>query len=65
MKNKFKPGQLVRRKNGGTNLHYVVDTRYPIMLIYTIQGQFLKNNGKYLEVYQTDYELVKNSENGK
>jgi hypothetical protein len=58
MKNKFKPGQLVRKKKAGINLHYVVDTKYPMMLIYTIQSQFLKNDGTYLEVNQSDYERV-------
>jgi len=52
---KFKRGQLVVNKNEGYNLYYVLESDYPVMLVYCIESSQQAKEGKTTEVQQNDF----------
>lgn len=61
---KMKPGQIVRMKGNGhgvANIFYVLDTKFPKMLIYCIDCPHPYEKDTNLEVYQASFEVIRGS----
>ena len=52
---KFKRGQLVVNPSEGYNLYYVLESDYPLMLVYCIESLQIDSKGKTTEVQQNDF----------
>jgi hypothetical protein len=59
---KMKPGQIVRMRGNGhgvANIFYVLDTKFPKMLIYCIDNPHSYERDACLEVYQANFEVIR------
>jgi hypothetical protein len=52
---KFKRGQLLVNPSEGYNLYYVLESDYPLMLVYCIESLQHDKQGKTTEVQQNDF----------
>ncbi len=52
---KFKRGQLVVNPSEGYNLYYVLESDYPVMLVYCIESLQMDCKGKTTEVQQSNF----------
>jgi hypothetical protein len=59
---KMKPGQIVRMKGSGhgvSNIFYVLDTKFPKMIVYCIDNPETYEKDECFEVYQSNFEVIR------